>query len=315
MSCPLCKFSQIISAPAINNTFGEALNIYQCRNCFSCFVHPLPGKSFIDAYYENTWTDQNRGMNKSMEILFNIFSRIHNKVKNASRWSWIKPWMGPGIRILELGAGNGSFAQFLMRKGFCVSVVEPSQSLCCELTRKGIPVLGHCLDEIDIHTTFDVCLSFHVLEHLRDPAETVLKILPLLKPGGIFLGEVPNAPVEPETLQERLRESVFNNAHLFHYSCKGMTSFLLNQGFGHVECSEIVLSKQGVRKLWNSANMHLLHPSLGAPATLRIQAALHAAECVVRAVAGKSALVCRQGEPVGFREPNDFIAFSAVKVG
>lgn len=39
---------------------------------------------------------------------------------------------------------------------------------------------------------FDVLLFSHVLEHLRDPAEVVARLVPLLRPGGQVLIAVPN---------------------------------------------------------------------------------------------------------------------------
>jgi len=215
--------------------------------------------------------------------------------------------------VLEIGAGDGSFARFLKTKGIHVAVVEPAECFYPELRKKGIEVLGRTLDDLNGRESFDACLAFHVLEHLPDPAKMIRRIRDLLKPRGLFMGEVPNVPFEPDALPETMLQSVFNNAHLFHYSCEGLAALLRRQGLQQIECMEIGFFNRGIRKFWNRANMHYLHPSFQAETMLRVQAAAHALESTFRGALSGSTVVGPRAEPKGFQEPNDFIAFKAVR--
>ena len=113
-------------------------------------------------------------------------------------WSWgllrSPPWR-PGGRLLDVGSGNGQYMSDMHELGWDVSGVEPSPD-ACESVRKRLNLPVHCGTLEDVPwgaESFDVVTAWHVLEHSPNPLRDLLEISRLLRPGGLFMGEVPNA--------------------------------------------------------------------------------------------------------------------------
>lgn len=105
---------------------------------------------------------------------------------------------GGGLRLLELGAGDGATlraAKALSLAAFTVGIdiVEPPAPPA------GEPAVDRFLCgnietlELDLAPgSFDAVLCADVLEHLIDPWRVVARLAGLLRPGGLFLSSIPN---------------------------------------------------------------------------------------------------------------------------
>ena len=104
-------------------------------------------------------------------------------------------WLGKGKKILELGCRDGSLTK-LFAEGNKITGVDIDKN-ALELFEKN---LGGKAVYLDLNSEwpfgeneFDAVVASEVLEHLYKPEETVKKVLLSLKPGGLFIGTVPNA--------------------------------------------------------------------------------------------------------------------------
>lgn len=99
--------------------------------------------------------------------------------------------------ILEVGSGVGSFQMVAEKSGFCCYGVEPNikglqtailrdkslnSKLCCAIGEK-LPFK----DE-----SFDLIVSFQVLEHTQSPKQVLWESIRVLKPGGYLYFVIPN---------------------------------------------------------------------------------------------------------------------------
>ena len=305
MQCPLCNEKTLLTT-CTNTTFGRDGKIYQCQNCKSCMVLPLPSDKTLTNYYEKEWSNDHPSIPTYLVPISRIISSAHMNIKNDFRWPFLKPYLSTDIRILEIGAGEGSLSLYLKKKGFHISVVEPSQTFQRQLTQKGISVIGSNLEDINVKEPFDLCLSFHVLEHLNNPLVILKKIRSLLKPKGLFLGEVPNVPLTPDHLSAAEKETVFNNVHLFHYSCLGLDHLFKKAAFSKVDCIEIGFGTSWTRTLFPKANFNFIHPSFKVSRWIKYPSLFHAVESTFRR--GSTVVQKGRGE-LGYQEPNDFIFF------
>jgi cyclopropane-fatty-acyl-phospholipid synthase len=96
----------------------------------------------------------------------------------------------PGMRILELGCGWGSFAKYAAEKyGASVLGVTVSKEQVALGTErcKGLPVDLRLLDYREVQGTFDAVISIGVMEHVgyKNYSDYIQVVDRCLKPGGI----------------------------------------------------------------------------------------------------------------------------------
>ena len=104
--------------------------------------------------------------------------------------------IAPGVRLLEIGFGNGEFLQWAKVNGYAVSGVEIREKLYRLAKERNFSVfLGQIIDQIDgLENEFDALVGFDVLEHL--PKDVFLDYFRamnrLLKQGGSVILRFPN---------------------------------------------------------------------------------------------------------------------------
>jgi SAM-dependent methyltransferase len=103
-----------------------------------------------------------------------------------------KPETG-ACRVLEIGAGHGSFTQTLLEAGAHVTVTEASASSAAVLAERfeddaRVSVVHDQSGEevLDTPATFDVVVCISVLHHIPDYVEFVDRLSDKLVPGGAF---------------------------------------------------------------------------------------------------------------------------------
>ena len=96
-----------------------------------------------------------------------------------------------GKKIVDFGCGSGDFLKLV--QPYCNKVigVELQQNYVDELNANDISCVNS-LDAID-DKSLDVAVSFHVIEHLPNPLETLSELMRKVVTGGQVLIEVPHA--------------------------------------------------------------------------------------------------------------------------
>jgi 2-polyprenyl-3-methyl-5-hydroxy-6-metoxy-1,4-benzoquinol methylase len=96
-----------------------------------------------------------------------------------------------GRKVADFGCGRGDFLRLV--QPYCNEVVgvELQQNYVDELNSDGVSCVNN-LDAIG-DKSLDVVVSFHVLEHLSNPLETLSELMRKIVSGGQVLIEVPNA--------------------------------------------------------------------------------------------------------------------------
>jgi ubiquinone/menaquinone biosynthesis C-methylase UbiE len=102
----------------------------------------------------------------------------------------------PGPRVLNAGAGTGSFSLRLAENGFDVTSVDAS-SAAVEVLRRRVP--GE-VAQADVTTlpfadaAFDAAVLGEVLEHVEDDRGALEEVARVLRPGGVLAVSVPADP-------------------------------------------------------------------------------------------------------------------------
>lgn len=158
-----------------------------------------------------------------------------DRMAEADRYNaWLldraRPYLGS--RVLELGAGIGTFTEQLA-DGRAVVAVEPDSALLPHL-RANAP--SATVFEGDVETAppgpFDSAVCFNVLEHIADHAGALGAIRERLRPGGHLLLLVPSHPF----LYGRI-DAAFE--HERRYAKEPLRTLLETAGFHVVELRRV----------------------------------------------------------------------------
>ncbi len=149
--------------------------------------------------------------------------------------------IGKGKRVLDMGCRDGALTAYFARDNTVVGVDVDEVALA-----RAKEALGIDTRALDAHgdwhelmgETFDVVVAGEVLEHLFYPDRVVAHVARHLKPGGMFVGSVPNA----FSLKNRLRYLSGSRAHtpledpthINHFSAAELHA-LLSKHFESVE--------------------------------------------------------------------------------
>jgi SAM-dependent methyltransferase len=140
----------------------------------------------------------------------------------------------PGARVLDVGAGPGRLVAALRHSGYEASGIEPSPRSADAAIAKGLPVIPTSIEE---HTAsdLDAAVMWHVLEHLDQPLEALMRIRGWLRPGGVMLVGVPNV----SSLQAKLGGEAWWHLdvprHRVHYTPAGLEALFKRSGFDDFE--------------------------------------------------------------------------------
>jgi SAM-dependent methyltransferase len=196
-SCPLCGADTAYALTAVDRnreTTAERFTYNRCGACGTVFMVDVPAD--LACYYEGDYHRfESDGTPEWMhsEMLLEV---------EAFRVRMLRKHSEPGT-LVDIGAGPGGFSAAAKREGFDVTAIEMDRH-CCEYMQSELGVHAICSDEPverlrELAPVRAISL-WHVLEHLRDPAEMLATAAERLQPGGVLALGVPN----PRSLQFRL---------------------------------------------------------------------------------------------------------------
>ncbi len=138
--------------------------------------------------------DQNRiweyFQNERVDVFSQAAPRLRYLVNRARRLT-----RSSTPTVLNIGVGNALLEEYFVKDGWIAHSIDPTEIAVRKLKRKGVEAGVGCIEAIPYkNDTFDLVLCSEVLEHLSDlQVKMGLKeVNRVLKPGGYFLGTVPN---------------------------------------------------------------------------------------------------------------------------
>jgi SAM-dependent methyltransferase len=168
-----------------------------------------------------------------------IFAPNHDEalqlVGSATRYNaWLLDRIHPylGERVLDFGAGIGTFTEMLASLSEFVMAVEPEPDFVARLERRfaawqNVEVVeaeAETLRETVPRASFDAVVCLNVLEHIGEHERALAELRDCLRPGGHLLLLVPAHPVLYGSI-DRL------HGHERRYRKRDLRSLLLGTGF------------------------------------------------------------------------------------
>lgn len=212
-SCNVCggklqlKYPKVID-PQSKETFGIAL----CEQC--SLGHTTPQPDDLGRYYGKTYHGNRHGF-------------------TARYCAWRREGFvesvlgkGPGKKLLDLGCGDGTFLEGMQKKGWVGVGTEMNPTLA---RQAGLTVF-ETLQEAAEEGPYDAITTWHSLEHMRDPAGTIVEAAKLLKADGALFIAVPNAQGWQAKVFGARWFHLDVPRHLFHFGDASMAALLKKAG-------------------------------------------------------------------------------------
>lgn len=189
MNCPLCNNDKITTLETIKKI--DLIKLYKklcgkdlsylipndidfciCHNCDLRFYYPLVTG---DEYFYNS---------------FQKLSWYYLDVKDE--YSYAKQFVSKKDRVLEIGSGKGAFAKYIPSNSY--TGLDFSEKAKAMAKDNNITIENSTIQDYSTchQGSYDVVVSFQVLEHVSDPNEFIESMLFTLKKDGKLIIAVPS---------------------------------------------------------------------------------------------------------------------------
>lgn len=235
VSCPLCGGKEGVVVGE-KGRFGMAVRNLCCQVCATVYVSPRPSAAAMSDYYRSTYRkhyggvgymapDGTRAVPGDVNYTEALYKWHSPQADNALALAETRA----GARVLEIGCRHGKTLQLMKeRRGIEPFGIEPGENEAQEARQAGVDCFTGSLEDYQpTGLRFDQVQWFHVLEHVHEPLEALLKVRRLLEPNGTLVIEVPNL-YRPYGL---LEENFFQNVHLVSYSPLTLAALVRRAGF------------------------------------------------------------------------------------
>jgi ubiquinone/menaquinone biosynthesis C-methylase UbiE len=102
-------------------------------------------------------------------------------------------FLGPGVRLLDLGCGRGGVVEELSDSADFVCGLDPDRPSLASHRVLNLPRICALSEALPYHDrSFDLVCCSWVLEHLKDPGIMLAEVYRVLAPGGRFVFVTPN---------------------------------------------------------------------------------------------------------------------------
>lgn len=196
---------------------GESFDLLYDSDFDLLKTFPQPKLEDISKYYESqdyiSHTDEKSGLFSSLYQLVKKWS-LHKKANLIFNQN-----NGFGS-LLDIGAGTGDFLKMAQGKGWEVYGTEPNKNAAKLALEKGIE-LESSLNDFK-KKQFDVVTLWHVLEHIPNLDETIVKLSNFVKPNGTLIIAVPNFKSFDAKHYGKFWAAFDAPRHLWHFSKRSM---------------------------------------------------------------------------------------------
>ncbi|WP_415249769.1 class I SAM-dependent methyltransferase [Sulfurimonas sp.] len=232
VDCPVCS-TKNTHIKFIKHSFSYL----ECMYCSMLYISPRPTFDILKDFYSSSvnykfFNDYIFPASKEIRREKIFIPRV-NQVLKACKEKNIAT-----TNILEIGAGYGLFLEEMSKRDIFKKIVgiEASDSLHKRSIEMGFDVYNGIFEELDINDTFDVIVSFEVIEHIFDPKSVLKKIFHLLDKNGMLVMTFPNYNgFDISTLMDA-SDSV-EMEHLNYFNEKSIKILLEEIGFQDISIS------------------------------------------------------------------------------
>ena len=224
--CPICGLSASALVQKGARHAPEA-EVRRCGACGMVYLWPRPDADELTRYYETSYREDYGELPVEKRYLEDL-GEARRRVER------LRPLLGPGVGVLEIGCGSGAFLDAVRPYVEQLQGVEPDRESRTWIEgRLGLAVAADFESLRPEEETFDLVVMFHVLEHLPDPLAFLRSLPELLPVGGKAVIEAPNLDDALVSLYEipAYQRFYYQKAHLLYFSADTLKRTLDRSGF------------------------------------------------------------------------------------
>lgn len=226
---------------------GILYRVVRCQNCGLAYLNPQPEPVELKRYYPGNYgpfQDDNAVFKhgKFSAILKRIKDRLFNKcaakieIKEKSNSNSEEKV----INYLDFGCGGGFHLEKIrLRHPKWVLYGLDNNQFACETARqKGFQIFCGDILKLNLPSNFafDVVNMSHVIEHLPNPKEVLIKINQIMKPNAVLIISTPNFDSWAAKIFRKYWYALDSPRHLFLFSYKTLSRLLSDANFIIEKC-------------------------------------------------------------------------------
>lgn len=286
-ACPICGCDRLHYA---FSKAGQA--VCRCEDCKLVLLNPQPSDAALAAIYGQGYFLGSEDPQGREAVALMKSATAEGYLDALERYRG-----AVGGELLEVGCGRGEFLAAAKRRGYQVSgldvsadaVAAANEALGVQAVRCGqLETAGFA------EGSFDVCVLFDAIEHVRDPAALLSRVHGLLRPGGTLFLVTPSLD-SPSAKLLRQDWMEFKAEHLFYFDAETIRLALAKSHFKQVQVgtNTKVLTFEYIHHHFRRFPVRLLSGLIGLAYALvpRILSARH-----VRMASSGMNVFCRRAE-------------------
>ena len=183
---------------------------------------PVP-KDLSKYYDPNNYISHSDDGNSLLEKIYQLVKKytLNKKIQLINHYS------NQEKKILDIGCGTGEFLIHAKNKNWKTVGVEVNDQARQKASNKKIDTF-RSLDNLD-NQKFDVITLWHVLEHLPNLEDQILKIKSLLEKNGTLIIAVPNYKSYDAKYYKQYWAAYDTPRHLWHFSQKAIKTIFAEE--------------------------------------------------------------------------------------
>ncbi len=182
-----------------DNTTSDVFNVVKCKRCGLMYLNPRPDVTelktiYPDNYYAYGLQEQNVEAENQTSLLYRARKFVYMS-RLAKALDLCRP--AERLKVLDVGCADGRALNWYKKvEKYKVETygVDFDRASVEKARASGHTVYLGRFEDADIPLgAFDLIVATHVIEHVADPKAFARRAFEVLKPGGVFLCETPNA--------------------------------------------------------------------------------------------------------------------------
>jgi 2-polyprenyl-3-methyl-5-hydroxy-6-metoxy-1,4-benzoquinol methylase len=236
--CLVCRAPSDGSPVIHRRAAGDQL--VRCRRCGLLYSNPQWTPDELVALYRDEYYDEHTNLATDFRARdYELTRPLHELgVRDLlRRYPRLRPRAGRPVRVLDYGSGVGYFLVACKRAGLDPLGLDFAD-VAARVARERFDVEVRSDPDGELarlpSERFDLVTAWQVLEHLRDPRETMQQLVRVLAPGGVFAAAVPNLGALAYRLRGGRWFNVVNPTHLTFFDRATLTRLYRDAGLTRI---------------------------------------------------------------------------------